>query len=161
MDKQANPAHTGTIRDGFRVQRRFLQTLTAVTGSLLTMATLPRAFSTHAAKSSHLQDSCTADSHYCDCHKFLKRLCSSDCLSLSQRRQPNTPRDTRAIEVFWRKQKPGQPPQLEDTTTASLADRGCTLHACTLATDAPENAWEPVRLRVWTTTTLRRNQHGI
>ncbi len=161
MDVHTNPSRKGSAQKAIPARRRFLKTLTAATGSLLTLAALPRPPRAHPAGSSHLhlQDCRVAGSHYYDCRTVLAHLHPGHRLSL--RRQSDNPYDAHAIEVFWRKHKLGYLPRLDNAATASLADHGHTLHARILATEAPEDAWEPVQLRVWVTTTPRRNRHGI
>lgn len=95
----------------------------------------------------HLQDCRIAGSHHCDCANVLPRLRRGDALQL--RRQPGNPHDQRAIEVLWHDRKLGYLPRLDNAAAASLLDRTHHLRGEVLAVDDPDEAWEPIMLRLW------------
>lgn len=153
METQSNHPGRGAVAaaDGAsKPRRRFLGALAAsMGGPLLAAATPVRArTSSHCL---HLQDCRIAGSHHYDYHKVLAHLRVGDALRL--RRQTDNPHDQRAIEVFWCGHKLGYLPRLDNAAAASLADREHALHAEILGIDDPDEAWEPVRLRVWVSNT--------
>jgi hypothetical protein len=102
---------------------------------------------TDKATKIHLQDCRIAGSHYYDCLTALADVRPGDALQF--RRQPDNPKDERAIEVFWRDRKLGYLPRFDNAAAASLLDRMHELRGEILAVDDPDEEWEPIRLRIW------------
>jgi hypothetical protein len=156
METQSNHPGRGAVAaaDGAsKPRRRFLGALIAsMGGPLFAVVTPVRARA--PSHRLHLQDCRIAGSHHNDFHKVLAHLRVGDALRL--RRQSDNPHDPRAIEVFWRKHKLGYLPRLDNAAAASLADREHALHAEIIAIDDPNEEWEPLRLRVWTTTSTQK-----
>jgi len=153
MGTQSDHPRHGTaavVGTASKPRRRFLGTLAAAIGSPLVAVVAPLRARAPSHRL-HLQDCRIAGSHHCECHKVLAHLRVGDALRL--RRQSDNLHDERAIEVFWRNHKLGYLPRLDNAAAASLADRAHALHAEILGVDDPDEEWEPVRLRVWVSTT--------
>jgi len=153
MGTQSDHPRHGTaaaVGTASKPRRRFLGALAAAIGSPLIAVAAPLRARAPSHRL-HLQDCRIAGSHHCECHKVLAHLRVGDALRL--RRQSDNPHDERAIEVFWRNHKLGYLPRLDNAAAASLADRAHALHAEILGVDDPDEEWEPVRLRVWVSTT--------
>lgn len=69
--------------------------------------------------------------------------------TLTLYRQADNDYDGRAIEVFWKQEKLGYLPRLDNAAAASLLDRGHSLRAEVLEVLDPAEAWEPITIRLW------------
>ncbi|MGM0577738.1 MAG: HIRAN domain-containing protein [Myxococcota bacterium] len=130
-------------------RRRFFTRIgTALAAVGLTPVAAPTAAASGPGRptSLHLQDCRIAGSHHYECFEVLDRLRVGDTLRLVA--EPDNPYDRRAVEVFWGQHKLGYLPRVDNAAAASLAERGHTLRAEVLAVHDPDDAWEPVRLRV-------------
>ena len=127
-------------------RRRFLSGVLASVSAAL----LPRfahAKSRNQSSWLHLQDCRIAGSHYYALEQVMPRLRIGATLQLQ--RQADNPHDERAIEVFWHQHKLGYLPRLDNAAAASLLDRTHSLRAEIIGLDDPDDAWEPLRLRLW------------
>lgn len=128
-------------------RRRFLSRISRALVVLGLAPVITRANPGPAATTLHLQDCRIAGSHYYDCASALQQLHVGDAIHL--RRQTDNVFDERAIEIFWRNQKLGYLPRMDNAAAASLLDRAHNLRAEIIGLDDPDDEWEPITLRVW------------
>lgn len=94
-----------------------------------------------------LQDTRIAGAAYYGFYASATLIRPGDALEL--RRQADNPHDERAVEVFWKQEKLGYLPRLDNAAVSSLLDRGHRLRAEVLELLDKEAHWEPMTIRLW------------
>jgi hypothetical protein len=155
MSETIDPLRTSIVQNAFPARRRFAKTLAPAAGN--------RSIPAHPSKlrsvPARLQDCRIASSHYHGLRQVPAHARARG--DLKSHRQADKPCHERAIGVFCCTHKLGRLARLDNATAASFVNRGYLHHARGPAVHLPENTWEAVRLRAWTTTTPTRNRHGF